>query len=112
MQAYELEVERNDGQISGFTVEFPKVKGGVCDFCGVIDPNQPSTMQYKLCTHYRGKQLACSYCPPSKNQDDIIEHSTMRVLQHPENPKKLLVYCDSFNCRKAHEDRFQLSRSV
>lgn len=112
MQAYEMDVERSSDQLSGVTLEFPKVKGGVCDYCGVIDPNQPSHMQYKLCPHYRGKQLSCSYCPASKNQDDIIEHSTMRVLQSPDNPRKLLVYCDSFNCRKAHEDRFQLSRTV
>lgn len=109
ISAHQMEVERIGGQSSGNTNEFPKVRGGVCSWCGVIDSNVPSEYQYKLCQHYRGKQLMCSYCPASKNVDDVIAHSVMRVIQHPENPYKLIVYCDSYDCLKRHEDKWKVA---
>lgn len=105
----EMEVERIGSQSSGMTIVFPNVRGGVCEFCGVIDGNYPSNYQYKLCPHYRGKQLACSYCPPTKNVDEVIDHSVIRVMQHPDHPKKLIVRCDSFDCKKKHEERWNIS---
>lgn len=106
---YNMEVERVGGLSSGVTVVFPQVRGGICDWCGVLDPNTPSQFQYKLCPHYRGKQLACSYCPSTKDVDDVIYHSNMRVLQHPDNPRKLIVHCDSYECKKKHEERWQIA---
>ncbi len=107
IQLHEMEVERVGGYASGTTLEFPKVRGGVCEKCGVLDPNVPSEYQYKLCGHYRGKQLSCSYCPVSKNVDDVIAHSVIRVLQHPDNPRKLIVHCDSYECLKKHEEKWK-----
>lgn len=106
---HQMEVERVGSLSSGITVSWPKVRGGICDFCGVIDPNVPSQFQYKLCGHYRGKQLACSYCPASKDIDDVIYHSNLRVLQHPDNPRKLIVHCDSYECLKKHEERWKVA---
>lgn len=109
ISAYEMEVERIGGLSSGVAIQFPKVRGGVCEKCGVLDSNVPSEYQYKLCGHYRGKQLACSYCPASKNIDDVIAHSVMRVMQHPDNPRKLIVHCDSYECLKRHEEKWKVS---
>ncbi len=106
-----MEVERVGGMSSGMTFIYPEVRGGICEYCGVIDGNYPSEYQYKLCAHYRGKQLACSYCPSSKNVDDVINHAVLRIIQHPDKPNKLIVCCDSYECRKAHENRWQIAVS-
>ncbi len=99
-------VERQ-GDVSAPSVNFfPQVRGGICEFCGVIDPNQPSQYQYKLCPHYRGMQLRCTYCPQTKDTDDVIIHSTLRVAEHPDNPNKLVVWCNSYDCSKKHIERF------
>lgn len=105
----EMEVERIGNLASGVTYVYPEVRGGICEHCGVIDGNYPSEYQYKLCNHYRGKQLACSYCPASKNQDEVINHSVLRVLMHPDNPKKLIVHCNSYECLKKHEERWNVA---
>lgn len=106
---HQMEVERVGNLTSGLTHIFPAVRGGICEYCGVVDPNQPSHYQYKLCQHYRGKQLACSYCPETKDPDDIIHHSNLRILQHPDNPGRLIVHCDSYECLKKHEARWKIT---
>lgn len=103
----EMQLERQGGQTSGYSRRFPEVRGGICEYCGVIDGNQPSEFQYKLCAHYRGMQLSCVYCPASKNQDDVINHSILNIAEHPENPNKLVVWCNSYECSRAHEQRFK-----
>lgn len=105
----DLEVERVADQSSGSTVRFYSVRGGVCDYCGVIDANQPSEVQYKLCRHYKGKQLSCSYCPAGKNQNEVIRNSTLTIMQNPDFPNRMIIHCDSFDCLKAHRERWQLS---
>src|SRR5690348_15635433 len=45
--------------------KFPSIRGGICEFCGVIDSKVPSWQQWTLCKHYSGlKEIKCSYCPP------------------------------------------------
>lgn len=100
------QVERSGDISSPVTVRWPQVRGGICEFCGVLDPNQPSHMQYKLCGHYRGMQLRCTYCPRSKDVNEVIDHSIMNVAEHPDNPDKLVVWCDSYDCSKKHTERF------
>lgn len=107
MALHEMEVERIGGQSSGMANMFPGVRGGICEKCGVLNPNVPSQQQYKLCGHYRGKQLACSYCPASKDVDDVIAHSVLRIMQHPQYPNKLLVHCDSYECLKKHSEKWK-----
>lgn len=111
IQAYQLDVERHGDLTSGVTIAFPTVRGGVCEYCGVIDANYPSEYQYKLCQHYRGKQLRCSYCPPNKNVDEVITHSNMRVLKHP-TENKLIAYCDSYDCLRRHEQRWNTAATA
>lgn len=102
-------VERTGGSGSNAVVHYPQVRGGVCEFCGVLDPNQPSQFQYKLCPHYRGMALRCTYCPASKDSDDVNYHSTLNITEHPDNPDKLVVVCNSYECTKKHEERFKIS---
>ncbi len=103
------QIERLSGVNAPFTAKYPEVRGGICEYCGVIDPNYPSEMQYKLCQHYRGKQLQCSYCPETKQPDDVINHSTLQVRDHPTNPNALVVWCNSYECSRKHEERFKVS---
>lgn len=99
-------IERQGARSEPYTRRLPQVRGGVCEFCGVLDPNVSAEHQYKLCPHYRGMQLRCSYCDETKNPDDVVGHATLNVAEHPDNPDKLIVWCDSYNCSKAHIERF------
>lgn len=104
-------IERQGGVNAVSTQRWPVVRGGVCDFCGVLDPSLPSTEQYKLCPHFRDiGQLACSYCDASKDPNEVIYHSRINVAGHPADPNTLVVWCDSYNCSKAHEARFKVSQ--
>lgn len=103
------QLERQGGATSAYSIRYPQVRGGVCEYCGVLDPQTPSQLQYKLCPHYRGMQLRCTYCPPTKESDDVIYHSTLNIAEHPDNPDKLVVWCDSYGCSQKHEERFKVS---
>lgn len=102
-------LERQGSATSAYSIRSPQVRGGICEFCGVIDPQQPSQYQYKLCPHYRGMQLRCTYCPESKDADDVNYHATLNIAEHPDNPDKLVVWCDSYDCSKKHTDRFKVT---
>lgn len=104
-------LERHSEGSFPVSVRYPQVRGGVCEYCGVLDPNVPSQYQYKMCPHYRGMQLRCTYCPQAKDPDDIIYHSTLNIAEHPDNPNKLVVWCNSYECSKKHLERFRLGIS-
>ena len=106
-----MKVERQGAKSEPYTRRWPQVRGGVCEYCGVIDGNYPSQYQYKLCPHYRGQNLRCSYCPESKDPDEVVAHAILNVAEHPENPNTLIVWCDSYECSRAHEVRFKRSSS-
>ena len=102
-------LERQGNMGAAYSKRHPQVRGGICEFCGVLDPNTPSQYQYKLCPHYRGMQLRCTYCPETKDADDIIYHSDLNVAEHPDNPDRLVVWCNSYECSKKHLERFKVS---
>lgn len=106
-QPREMRVERQGNRSEPYTRRHPQVRGGVCEYCGVIDGNYPSQHQYKLCPHYRGMQLRCSYCPENKDPDEVVTHAVLNVAEHPDNPNTLIVWCDSYECSRAHEARFK-----
>ena len=104
-------IERSGGTSAAVTQRWPVVRGGICDFCGVLDGNRPSTEQYLLCPHFRDiGQIACSYCPATKDPNEVIYHSKMNIAAHPNNPDSLVVWCDSYNCIVAHEKRFKVTQ--
>lgn len=106
-QPRQMQVERQGQGSSQSSRRFPQVRGGICEFCGVLDGNVPSQYQYKLCGHYRGMQLRCTYCPENKDPDDVIAHADLNIAEHPDNPNKLVVWCNSYDCSHAHEARFK-----
>jgi hypothetical protein len=85
---------------------FPDVIGGTCEFCGTLDPNVQGQHQYQLCEHYKGMELKCVYCPPTKDQEDVVRSSTLHVAEHPFRPGELVVWCGSFECSKNHREAF------
>lgn len=106
-QPRQLQVERQGARSEPYTRRFPEVRGGICEYCGVIDQNYPSQQQYKLCEHYKGMQLRCSYCPDSKDPDEVIYHTALKVAEHPDRPGTMIAWCDSYECSSAHLKRFQ-----
>jgi hypothetical protein len=107
-------LERQGGTNAQYSIRYPQIRGGVCEHCGVLDGNLPSEAQYKLCPHYRGMQMRCAYCPDEfeiggKPVDEVIKHSVINVADHPDNPDKLVVWCDSYECSKKHLARFKVN---
>lgn len=86
---------------------FPQIRAGQCEFCGTIDPYQPGNLQYKLCEHFRGMDARCVYCPLHKDQDEVVKNSTLNAAEHPHRPGELLLWCNSFECSKAHEQAWK-----
>lgn len=92
------------GGVMGFTTRvYPKIYGGVCEKCGILDKNQDSMYQYKLCEHYRGLSLECNYCEPTKDRTEVTRISNLYVYDHPtkkdsQGQPALGVVCNSFTC--------------
>lgn len=102
-----MRVERQGSQSEPYVRHFPDIRGGICEFCGVLDRNVPSQYQYKLCPHYRGMDARCTYCPPSKNPEEVVTQSGMIVVEHPDKPGMLIMCCNAYDCARAHQARFQ-----
>lgn len=105
-----MQIERQGLRSEAYTRYLPKVRGGVCDYCGVLDPNVDSKDQYKLCPHFRGQQLMCTYCPDNKNPDEVVGRSILNVHEHPDKPGTWVVVCNSFECSEKHLSRFKLNK--
>ncbi len=103
-------IERQGATSEPYTHHYPKVIAGVCEYCGIMDPNQPSQYQYKLCPHFRGLDLRCSYCADHKNPDEVNKTTILNIHSHPQDPNRLAVVCKSFECSEKHLARFQLNR--
>lgn len=85
----------------------PKVIGGICEHCGVLDGNSPSEVQYLLCPHFKEiGELRCSYCPESADPVEVIKKANIKVHEHPDKPNTWIAVCDSYNCGNAHQKRF------
>lgn len=103
-------IERQGGSSSPTSHRMPDIRGGICEWCGVIDGNVPSQFQYQLCDHYRGLgEMRCSYCEDGKDSTEVIKHSVLKVQEHPNNPSKLVVWCNSYQCSGKHLARFQVN---
>lgn len=103
-----MQIERQAQGSVPYTRSFPQVRGGTCEHCGVIDNTQPAEVQYTLCPHFQGLgKLRCSYCPESKNPDEVIKFQKLEVHGHPTNPGMVVVVCDSYECSGKHLARFK-----
>lgn len=101
-----MRVERSGNVSAQYSTRWPQIRGGTCEFCGVMDPYQPAQYQYKLCPHFRGMTARCTYCPENKDPDEIVAHANMNVATHPENPNTIIMWCNSYACSDAHLKRF------
>lgn len=101
-------IERQGVATEPMVHHYPQVTSGVCEFCGVIDPKQPSTVQYTLCHHFKDLgELRCSYCDENRDPSDVIYHETLNITDHPDHPDKIVVVCGSYNCSQKHQARFK-----
>lgn len=104
------QIERQGVRAEPYTYMYPRVIGGQCEFHGVMDNKQPSEVQYQLCPHFKDiGELRCSYCPENVNPVEVINRSELKIHVHPDNPNKLVVVCDSYNCSQKHIERFKRS---
>ena len=106
----QMRVERQGDDGAPASRRFPQIRGGVCEFCGIMDKNTPSQYQYKLCPHFRGMQARCSYCPAELDPDQVAYHETLNVAEHPNNPGTLIMWCGKYDCSKKHLERFQTAQ--
>lgn len=104
-------IERQSGATVPYSYRYPEVRGGICEWCGVKDPNQPSEVQYLLCDHFKDLgEIRCSYCDASKDQRDVIYKSVMNLHDNPYRPGEVIVVCDSYECSERHLKRFQVNK--
>lgn len=106
----EMRLKRQGADTVPLSRRFPQIRGGQCEFCGVVDSNQPGHLQYKLCPHYRGMEAKCVYCPKEKDQTEVTRISKLNVAEHPKEPGVLIMWCNATECGKRHLERFQISR--
>ena len=104
-------LERTGQRSEPYTRRLPQIRGGICEFCGVLDGKIASQDQWKLCPHFRGiSEMRCSYCDESVNPEEIVLRSILNIAEHPDNPDKLVVWCNSYKCSGKHEKRFRVNR--
>lgn len=104
------QIERQSQVAAPMTRMYPRVIGGHCEFCGVLNNELPSTEQYKLCPHFQGMgELRCSYCSENINPEEVVYRANLKIHGHPDNPNTVIVVCDSYNCSQAHIKRFNRS---
>lgn len=97
------------GPLELTTVRFPDIRGGICEDCGVLDNNQPSEVQYKLCKHYKDRDMRCSFCKENADHDEVIRMSTLVVKQDPYSPNHLVTLCGSYECTRKFEAKYHLA---
>ena len=104
-------IERQGVRTEAYTRRLPQIRGGICEFCGVMDNKVPSQFQYQLCPHFRGLgEMRCSYCDETQNPVDVILHAVLNIAEHPDKPNELVVWCNSYKCSGKHETRFRVNR--
>lgn len=103
-------LERQGQRTEPYVKHLPKIYGGVCEHCGIIDPHVASQDQWRLCQHFRGiSEMRCSYCDESVNPAEVVRRAVLNITEHPNDPNRLIVCCDSYTCVRKHEQRFRVS---
>lgn len=101
-------IERQHATTAATSRMYPRVIAGICEFCGVINPALTSQFQYTLCDHFKDiGELRCSYCPATINPEEVTAKADLKIHEHPDNPDKLVVVCDSYTCSQKHLARFE-----
>lgn len=115
VQAYQeptKKIERRGSGTVPYVHHYPEVRGGVCEWCGIVDDKLPSIVQYKVCSHFKflkGADLQCSYCPDAKDPNEVTRSHTLNVYDSPTHPGEVVVTCDDYECVRKHRSRFQVN---
>lgn len=91
------------------TRSYPTIYGGVCEACGVIDPNYPGEVQYKFCKHYKGMDMKCVFCKENADHADVVRMSTVLVKEDPYAPGNLVTLCGSYECTRKFEAKYHIT---
>jgi hypothetical protein len=103
-------IERRGGETVPYVHRYPEVRGGVCEWCGILNDKRPSIEQYRLCSHFNKMgDLACSYCPMERDPNEVIRSHTLNIYDSPYNPGEVVVVCDDYDCVRKHRARFKVS---
>lgn len=110
-------IERQAGVNAPVSSRYPRIIGGQCERHGVVDPLNSSVPQYLLCGCFKdiGGQVRCSYCPDTKDPNEVMRLSEMNVAVHPEDmgkpgdQQRIIAWCNSFECSDKHLKRFKVS---
>lgn len=101
-----MRIGRNEGPEGLVSRWYPKIYAGVCESCGVIDPNKPGAVQYKLCPHYAGMDMKCSFCKETANHPEVVRMSTMIIRDDPHVPGQLVTCCNSYECTRRFKEKY------
>lgn len=109
----------------------PSIICGICEHCGSIEyvggdvtqrKNKDGEAEYDYkggkwqtldateCKHYKGLQIRCTYCGEQftglKTKlgkfAEILATRIVYVMSFVDQPKKVVMYCDSFECKEKH----------
>lgn len=105
----EMRISQPGENSAPLSIRYPEIRGGTCEFCGVIDKNFPGDQQYKLCVHYKGMNLKCSFCKEGDDHGEVVRTSKMLVMSDPYLPGTLLTHCGKYECQRKFEKKFNLS---
>lgn len=107
-QPREMRLTRPGESSELLTRNFPRILGGVCEECGVIDNNYPGEVQYKFCKHYKGMDMKCVFCKESADHADVVRMSSMIVKEDPYAPGNLVTLCGSYECTRKFRQKYHL----
>lgn len=108
-QPKDLQFSRPGESNNLYVTTYPRIVGGTCEHCGVIDPNYPGSVQYKLCQHYKGMEMKCVFCKENADHDDVVRQSTMKVIEDPYRPGHLVTLCGSYECTRKYEQKYHIT---
>ena len=104
-------LERQGGSSAPSSERYPQIRGGTCEYCGVMDSNQPAEMQYRLCSHFRDLgEIRCSYCDETQDPKEVMLKAKINVAVDPDNNSNVIAWCNTTKCADKHIARFQKSR--
>lgn len=104
-------LERQGSSSAPMVHHMPEIRGGICEWCGVMDPNVASQYQYQLCPHFRGLgEMRCSYCPETSDPTEVARRSVLHITDSPNDPSTLIAVCNSYECSRKHLERFRISQ--
>lgn len=50
--------------------------------------------------------LKCVFCPDAKDHDEVVRQSEMLVMSDPNDHKRLLTLCKSYDCSRKFEQKY------